>query len=294
LKPNPTSGGNVIVPSAFNSVSMDYTTGNGWVVGHANASGFAGKGMAHKLTAGNLAVGTGASTWEQSLGNSTTNGGLNGVSNAGVGVGVSSTQGAVLADLNNNTAGSIVDIAGFAGADAGSGAAYGVSANATVVGTTTGFVGGYFKKSAWRHAFILDLTTGTGTAATELLSIDGSYVSGDESEVFDVSNNGIAVGYDLAAGGNKVAAVWLPGSTQAVSLQSIMNETMPIDGSISRLSAIVSITADPNVNGAYTVAGQAVMSDATTRAFVATLNVPEPATLSLLALGGLFLARRRR
>ncbi len=295
LKPNPTTGGNVIVPSAFNSVSIDYATGNGWVVGHANNAGFRGKGMAHRITAGNLAVGSGASTWEQLLGDSTTNGGLNGVSNAGVGVGLSNTLGPILADLNNNTAGSIKDIVAYAGADAAGGAATGVSANATVNGSVsgTGFVGGFFKSGGWRHGFLLDLASGDDGVATELFPIDGVYGgAGEETEVFDVSNNGIAVGYDLA-GGVKTAAVWLPGSTQAVSLVSIMNETLPSDGSISGLSAIVSITAEPNANGAYTVAGQAIMSDFTSRAFVATI-LPEPATLAFLALGGLVMLRRRR
>lgn len=276
------------IPSSFNSVTVDYNSGTGWLVGHLNSS--TGKGVAYKLAAGNV----GSLTWSAALGTSYSNGGLNGASNAGVVVGQSNSLGPIMADADH--AGAVLDITPFAGADAAGGSGIAVSANATLFGTTAGYVGGYFKTSAWRNAFRSDLSLGTAAAATRLLPVDGAYNgTGDEAEAFDVSNNGIAIGYDNV-GGVKTAVVWLPGATQAVTLQSIMLETLPADNSISRLSAAVSITADPKLVGGkqvYTIAGQAVLAAGGTTGFVATI-LPEPATLGFLVLGSMALLRRRR
>ena len=284
----------VTTPAVTNGASIDFDSGDGWMVGHGMGASL-GKGVAWRVAVGNMSSTT--AVWEQAMGTSVSNGGLNDVSNAGIAVGVHNDpfgspadMGAVLADLNSNTAGSMTDIVAYPGADANSGAATGISANAALGATPTGYAGGFFKTSGWRNAFRLDLALGTGTAATQLLPIDGSYAGNDEAEVFDVSNNGIAVGYDLA-GGVRTAAVWLPGATTAISLESLMNETMPAN--ITDLLYAVSITPVPNIDGAYTIAGQAITDAGLKQAFVATI-LPEPATLGFLALGGLFLSRRRR
>jgi uncharacterized protein (TIGR03382 family) len=221
--------------------------------------------------------------------------GWNGVSEAGIAVGSDSrgplaTEGACLADVSVST-NTVYTLPAFPGSS-GRGQGNGISNNATA---TAGYAAGYFYPSLGSddslHAFRHTL----GAATVELLPAGGDVVGSQQTNAFDVSNNGTVVGFSYNSHdgqGNLIAgyraAIWAPGSTAGILLQDILAANGVGLGDFSSLERCISITADGT-----TIAGRGVLTlDGSYRGFVAT--IPEPATMSFLALGGLALLRRRR
>lgn len=281
-----TNNNAVCVPALVNNVSVDFATGNGWMVGKGIGVA-AGHGMAWRITAGNITNVLAA--WQQNGSlyedSQTSSGGceLNGVSNAGIAAAKDGQHGAALVNLNlNNNTDSFFDIPPFAGGLGG--VANAISAGAVFGETPAGYAGGYFSipfvdtntdgKRAFRYAL--------GSAISEeLFPIGGDILDvKQEANILDISDNGIAVGYSNAAGGpGNVAAIWLPGVPTAYAAQDLLaSEGVSLPEGYSRLTVVTSITAVPNGEGLYSIAGQAMKDDGNTEAFVATITGQVPCT----------------
>ncbi len=108
-----------------------------------------------------------------------------------------------------------------------------------------------------------------------------------QSNALDVANDGTAVGFSFGDGVTS-AAVWAAGSDQAILLYDWLVDLGVDMSGWDSLTHALAISED-----GLTIAGQGNLAGGGgAAAFVAV--VPEPATLSFLALGGLALLRRRR
>lgn len=271
-----------------NAVAIDPSTGDGWIVGAHDSHG--NEVYAWKVTAG--VVNTSLAYNRNPVSG---NGGFNGVSTTGIGVGTdasgpSSKEGAFLADVANN--GAPYKINPFPGS-AGRSQGNGISNNGA-------YSTGYFYPAAQTSPNVTDglhafRNTVAGNTTVELMPAGGDDLSlVQQSNGFDVSDNGTVVGFSYKgktfAGEQRTsydATVWFPGQTQGWLLQDLLAYYgVGLDG-FSRLERIVSVSSD-----GLTFSGRGVLaSDGSYRGFVAT--IPEPASLLLLALGGTALLRRR-
>jgi hypothetical protein len=266
-----------------NAMAVNPATGDGWVVGARDSHG--NEALAWKVTGGVIS----ATTTYRKVGVSG-DAGFAGVSTTGIAVGgdgsgPGGTTGPILADVANN--GNAYKIPAYAGS-LGRGMGNGISNNAA-------YATGYFyvppTSDDSLHAFRYTL----GGSTDELLPAGGDLTGSQQTNGFDVSDNGTVGGFTYNShdgNGNLIAGyratVWLPGSNTGVLLQNILAANGVGLGDFSYLERIISVTAD-----GLTFAGRGVLaSDGSYRGFVAT--IPEPATLSFLALGGLALLRRRR
>jgi hypothetical protein len=270
--------------AANNAMALDPATGNGWVVG--NRDGHGNQALAWKVTAGVIS----ATTTYSKVGVSGDTG-FTGVSTTGIAVGSdksgpSGVDGPILADVANNA--NAYKIPAYAGSS-GRGAGNGISNNAA-------YAAGYFyappASGDSLHAFRYTLGAGI---TDELLPAGGDDpLVAQQTNAFDVSDNGTAVGFSykgIYANGTPTttyrATIWLPGQNTGTMLEDILSANGVGLGDFSYLERIISVTADGK-----TFAGRGVLTaDGSYRGFVVT--IPEPATLSFLALGGLALLRRR-
>jgi hypothetical protein len=113
--------------------------------------------------------------------------------------------------------------------------------------------------------------------------------------------NGAAVGMDYT--GMERAALWFQtqdGTWRVIDLTTWANDHGVLGSFTGNLRRAYTIGLMNDGHGdKYVVAGMGVAYDegstvALTRGFVLTMDFPEPATMAFLALGGLFMLRRRR
>lgn len=132
-----------------------------------------------------------------------------------------------------------------------------------------------------------DPTLSDGTY-TRLFPVDFDPGRVQQSNVFDIAEDGTAVGFSYDPDTSYHATLWAAGSDQGVRVWDILAGLGVDLSEWERLERAVSISDD-----GQTIAGRGILADGVTySAFVAV--IPEPSTISLLVLGGLFLLRRRR
>ena len=260
-----------------NALAID-ASGNGWAVGGTyNGT----KGLAWQITAGAF---DSTANWERK-GVSTTK--LNSVSATGIAVGNDrharggTTDGPIL--VNVGADGSPWAINAFGLDDKGHGE--GISSNGM-------WASGYFQDAATDdplHGFRNDVRRNITEELMPALYNASEY---QLSYSQDVSDGGIAVGYtynpDQDFYTSYHATVWFAGDTQGQLLQLILNQNGVDTSAWSKLERCIAISDD-----GLTIAGRGILAaDGSSQAFICT--IPEPATMSFLALGGLALLRRRR
>jgi hypothetical protein len=128
-----------------------------------------------------------------------------------------------------------------------------------------------------------------GDAAMTVLDA-GSY---ENLTAYAISNDGVAAGHAWTSAGSYNAAVWdttgVWDSSGNVKLVKDLLDAAGMDTTAwTKLERVTTISDDGMTVGGYGIWA----ADGSQRGFIAT--IPEPATLSLLVLGGLALVRRRR
>jgi len=273
-------------PGSFNAMAMD-SNGNGWMVGSGEKSATL-QGQGWQITNGSV---NGTAAWAKKIAGGKVS--LNGMSVAGLAVGTDSkagrggtTDGPVIALVATGGTGWI--IAPF-GADT-KGQGHGISNN------------GYWATGYFNDAATVDPLHGFRNDVRRNITQELFPVGFDPNEYqlsfgADAANNGHIVGYTYNAikAGNILsgyrATIWYNGAPgQGYLLEEVL-AGLGVDihaAGFSYLERVIGISDDGTV-----VAGRAVRaSDGAYVGFVAT--IPEPATLSFLALGGLPLLLRRR
>ncbi len=265
-------------PGNWNTISLN-ADGDGWIVGTRYA---ANNFLGWQVTGG-VVNDTAVADAHVYPGNNV----LNGVSHTGMAIGNwrstdPSWDKAFVVDLNDIANRRALDLSQVGNVNRGQGNA--VSDNGL-------FAGGY--------AFVDDANSLNGfrlEIASDFPAQDGTYTRllpygydpnlGQQSNVFDMADDGMAVGSSFTT--RQDAAVWLAGSDQAILLYDWLVDLGVDMSGWDSLNRAVSVSADGlTIAGLGTLAGGGGAA-----AFVAV--VPEPATLSFLALGGLALLRRRR
>jgi hypothetical protein len=147
---------------------------------------------------------------------------------------------------------------------------------------------GISKDVNWSSGF--DTNAGGGTQAFKwdkddaAMTLMGTLAGDTDACAIDINDAGAAVGY--SAGAIEQAVIW-DASGQIAVLQTVLNNLGVDTSAWNSLTRATTMTDDGLTIGGYGVWA----ADMSTRGFVAT--IPEPATLVLLGLGGLFLRRRR-
>ena len=147
---------------------------------------------------------------------------------------------------------------------------------------------GVSQDNSWACGF--DTNAAGGTQAFREKSGDlamtlmGTLAGDTDAGAIDINIAGASVGY--STGAIEQAVRWDANGSIAV-LQTILNNLGVDTSAWSSLTRATTMTDDGLTIGGYGVWA----ADSSTRGFVAT--IPEPATLVLLGLGGLFLRRRR-
>jgi len=136
-----------------------------------------------------------------------------------------------------------------------------------------GQVTGYAFTSTEEYRACLWEKDGSGWSATDLGTLGGDY-----SVAEGINDLGWVVGQAKDAGGVRRACLWRDG--EIIDLNSLL----PVGSGWTLVSAF-------GVNEAGWIVGTGTFQNGETHAYLLT---PEPATLSLLALGGLAMMRRRR
>ncbi|HPD32339.1 MAG TPA: hypothetical protein PLL20_20285 [Phycisphaerae bacterium] len=267
----------------MNCLSIDAATGNGWLVGERHNGKEA---VAYKYVNGvaQNKVGTNPRAFWEKQGTGDTV--LNGVSNTGLAVGTDNGgKRAIYADVANN--GDVTPIPQHPNST-GEGQGNGMSAGGL-------YASGYMKPLALvsddsLHAFLWKVGS---EYSVELLPAGGDIDGVQQSNSFDVSDNGTAVGFTWNGkdrAGNSFtgyrATVWENGNTTGVLVQDILTSQGVDLSAWQYLERCISVTPD-----GLTIAGRGVLADGTYRGFVAV--IPEPAGVVLLGLGSLLLRRRR-
>ena len=147
---------------------------------------------------------------------------------------------------------------------------------------------GISKDVNWSCGFDTNVAGGTQAFKWDkddaAMTLMGTLAGDTDACAIDINDAGAAVGY--SAGNIEQAVIWDAGGQIAV-LQAVLNSAGVDTSAWSSLTRATSMTDDGLTIGGYGVWA----ADSSTRGFVAT--IPEPATLVLLGLGGLFLRRRR-
>jgi hypothetical protein len=142
------------------------------------------------------------------------------------------------------------------------------------------------------QAFLADLNPG-GTAII-LNTVNGSPITGQQAVAYDVTDDGFVIGYDYKSNRTPTyeTCIWKPWDPThtAVGLMAFAKALgVDLTGWSNLGVGGASVTKLPD--GTYAIAGNGNLLSGASRGF--QLIVPEPATLTFLALGGLALLRRR-
>lgn len=268
------------VPGSHNTVSLD-SNGNGWIVGGIHNSNNA---AAWRVTGGVVA---GNAVWDKAVYGGVER--LNGVSHTGMAVGTWNSGGrAYLANVAADTRRSL---------NFGQISTQNVS-QGNAMSNNGLWAGGYVNVddanslNGWRlqisptfPAANPDPTLSDGIY-TRLLPVGYDSTKAQASNVFGIADDGTAAGYSYDPATSYHATLWPAGSNQGVLLWDILTSLGVDLSGWTKLERVISISAD-----GLTVAGRGVRVGGADAAFVAV--IPEPATMVLLALGGLMLRRRR-
>ncbi len=257
-----------------NAMAMD-ANGNGWMVGGTIATNNA---RGWRITNG-VVNATAAFNYQSYDGKNI----FNGVSVSGLAVGNFQSGGDRPYLANLNGVGTDTHTLASFGSD-NHGQANAISSNGL-------WAGGYFLdaetaniSNGFRNA--VDATLATGGVTEKLFPFGFDPDVAQQSNVFDIANDGTAVGFSYDPTAGYRATLWAAGSNQGVLVFDILTSLGVDMSEWQSLERVVSISDD-----GLTIAGRGVPVGGGYGAFVAV--IPEPVTIGLFVLG-LPLLRRRR
>ena len=139
------------------------------------------------------------------------------------------------------------------------------------------------------HAFLWKVGDATATILPDLNGNVNDSAGADQEWGGAVADDGCVVGYAWLSGISKNAAIWFPGTTKAQLLWDVATAAgIDLTGWTTLGTGAAGIE---KVGNQYYITGNGTYNGYA-RGYV--LVIPEPATMALLALGGLAMLRRRR